>query len=109
MRLAESALRPGLSRRGWMYTNLDFVPPNEEKLFLKLSSDSAFVGVLTYLNFFQPLKKKKVILLVHSISELGAPDIFCLSFLKTLLHSTKQYTREVFMIMLIFFISQYRL
>lgn len=53
--LAESArLSDGLSRRGWMYMNLDFDPPNEEKLVLKLSSDSVLVGVLTYLNFFQP-------------------------------------------------------
>lgn len=55
MCLAESARRPGLSRPGWVYVNLDFVRPNEEKLVLKLSSDSAFVGVLTYLNFYQPL------------------------------------------------------
>lgn len=91
--LAESArLSPGLSRRGWMYMNLDFVPPNEEKLVLKLSSDSALMSVLTYLHFFQPLKKKEKKNPADPFNlKAGCSwNLFCLSFPKTLLHSTEQ-------------------
>lgn len=107
--LAESArLSPGLSRWGWMYMNLDFVPPNEEKLVLKLSSDSALMGVLTYLHFFQPLKKKeKKILLIHSISKLDAPEIFFALVSPKLffIQQNNNRIRVLSMIMLIFHLS----